>query len=184
MIGTKILIGILCVLPLITGFVLWIIIKKPLSKIIKNVIAAMLVVGILLTIWFVIWVLPDVPVKSIRSYFTAIMNEDYETAWIYIYPKSDFQKEKGGPALSFDKFKTDLVKARSAGSKLLKFYIDEQLEIEDPFERAKVPAVRFHTDNLYLGTPKTSNQKDYYLKKNKDGIWKIYKGVTPKTQQQ
>ncbi len=146
----------------------------------KTAIIALVVVSLLVGLWYMIWVLPDVPQKSIRGYFSSIMDENYERAWGYIFPGSEFMRERGGPTLDKNKFITELANARARGTKITKYFILGSWEEADPLEKIDAGVVRVMTENLVSGNPKTSDPKDYYLKKDKDGIWKIYKGSVPK----
>jgi hypothetical protein len=147
----------------------------------KALIAVCVVAVILLGLWYFIWVAPDVPTKSVRNFFLDIMNERYESAWHYIYPKSEFARLKGGPTLDMNVFISDLEKARAQGTRITKVEVLDYFWENDPFERTEVPVVQIRTENLVSGNPKVSDPKNYYLKKDPfDKTWKIYKGVVPK----
>lgn len=147
----------------------------------KTLIVIGIVAIILLGLWYFIWVAPDVPTKSVRNFFLDIMNEQYESAWNYIYPKSQFARLKGGPTLDMKVFVSDLEMARAQGTRVTKVEVLDYFWENDPFEKKDVPIVQIRTENLVSGNPKLSDAKNYYLKKDpKDNIWKIYKGVVPK----
>lgn len=151
-----------------------------MSKAIRALIITFVVVCLLVGFWVVVWILPDVPTKSIRGYFSAIMDQDYQKAWSYIYPNSEFMRDRGGPTMSFEKFRDDLTNARSHGTKITEFKILKVYEQQDPLAKITAQIVRIQTENIVSGNPKTSDPKDYYLRKDKDGVWKIYKGQIPK----
>ncbi len=151
-----------------------------MSNPIKTLITGLVVVCRLVGLWVVVWILPDVPTKSVRGYFNAIMEQDYEKAWSYIYPNSEYMRDRGGPTMSFEKFRDDLANARSHGTKMTEFKILKVYEQQDPFAKVAAQIVRIQTENIVSGSPKTSDPKDYYLRKDKDGLWKIYKGLIPK----
>jgi hypothetical protein len=147
----------------------------------KTLVAIAIIVAILFGAWYLVWVAPDVPTKSVRNFFLDIMHEEYDSAWEYIYPRSEFSRLKGGPGLEKSKFIKDLEVARARGTRVTNIEILDYFWETDPFENMKVPIVQVKTQNLVSGNPKESDPKNYYLKKDpKDGIWKIYKGVVPK----
>jgi len=82
--------------------------------------------------------------------------------------------------MSFEKFRDDLTNARSHGTKMTEFKILKVYEQQDPLAKITAQIVRIQTENIVSGNPKTSDPKDYYLRKDKDGVWKIYKGQIPK----
>lgn len=152
-----------------------------MNKQTKTLIALAIVAVLLFGLWYLIWIMPNVPVKSVRNYFLSIMEEDYQKAWSYIMPKSEFQRFKGGPTLDYNRFEEDLQKARARQTRVTEVHILDTFTEFDPFENRNVEVVQVQTENLVSGTPKTSDPKNYYLKIDpKDGIWKIYKGVTPR----
>ncbi len=151
----------------------------------KSTTKALIAIGVILVVlfglWYLIWVVPDVPTKSVRNFFLDVQYEKYEEAWNYIYPQSEFMRLKGGPTLDKNKFIEDLILARASGTKITNVEVLDYFWEMDPFENMKVPVVQIRTNNLVSGNPKVSDPKNYYLKKDPaDGIWKIYKGVVPK----
>ena len=156
---------------------------RPMSKALKTTLILAIIAAVLFGFWYVIWILPDVPQKSVRAYLKSIQDGNFENAWTYVFPGSEYMRERGGPTLSKTKFIADLQNARDAGTRVTKFYILDSFQQYDPLEKMTVEVVRFQLESIVSGTPKTSDAKDYYLKKDKDGIWKIYKGVVPKTKQ-
>lgn len=152
-----------------------------MAKPLKSALIVAIVVTVLFGLWYAIWILPDVPQKSVRAYLQSIQNGDFEKAWTYIYPGSEYMRERGGPTLSKDKFISELKNARNQGTRVTKYYILDYFVQYDPIEKINAEVVQFQIESIVGGTPKTSDAKDYYLKKDKDGIWKIYKGSVPKT---
>jgi hypothetical protein len=134
-----------------------------------------IIIGIV-AVWLFIYMVPDIATKSVRLYFQSIIDGDYKQAWSVIQPNSDFQKQWGGLSMSYEKFESELRNARNRNTRPIAYHIvgyetqlDQNLGIE-------VPVVSVWTENIVSGTPKDSEVKDYFLKKDKDGIWKIYKG--------
>lgn len=134
-----------------------------------------IIIGIV-AIWFFIYSVPDIATKSIRTYFQSIIDGNFQPAWDVIYPGSDFMKQWGGIALSYDKFEGELKNARERNTRPTAYHIVEYKTQLDPNLGIEVPVVTVWTENIVSGTPKDSEPKDYYLRKDKDGIWKIYKG--------
>ncbi|NTU60994.1 MAG: hypothetical protein HGA95_01495 [Caldiserica bacterium] len=142
-------------------------------KIIATVLG--IVVGIV-AVWFLIYTVPDIATKSVRTYFQSIIDGDYQPAWDVIYPGSDFMKQWGGVALSYERFEAELSNARERNTRPTAYHIVEYKTQLDPNLGIEVPVVTVWTENIVSGSPKDSETKDYYLRKDKDGIWKIYKG--------
>lgn len=149
---------------------------KPL---VKSMIAVVCVLVAIALVWFLIYTVPDVATKSVRGYFQSIIEADYQTAWTYIYPGSDFMKQWGGNTLSYEKFAGELTNARTRGTKPTAFHITNYRTELDRTLGIDVPVVTVWTENIVSGNPKNSDPKDYYLRKDKDGKWKIYKGINP-----
>lgn len=152
-----------------------------MARPLKTALIIAIIAAVLFGLWYVIWILPDVPQKSVRAYLESIKEGNFEQAWVYVFPGSEYMRERGGPTLSKDKFIAELQNARNAGTRITKYYILDYFQQYDPIEKINAEVVRFQLESVVGGTPKTSDAKDYYLKKDKDGIWKIYKGSVPKT---
>ncbi len=152
-----------------------------MARPLKTALIITIIAALLFGLWYVVWILPDVPQKAIRAYFEAIKEGNFEQAWVYVFPGSEYMRERGGPTLSKDRFIAELQNARNAGTRILKYYILNYFQQYDPIEKLNAEVVRVQLETVVGGTPKTSDAKDYYLKKDKDGIWKIYKGSVPKT---
>lgn len=143
------------------------------------------VLGILIgivAIWFIIYTVPDIATKSVRTYFQSIIDADFKSAWSVIFPDSEFQKQWGGLAKSYERFEGELINARIRNTRPTAFHIvDYRMELDQNLG-FEVPVVTVWTENIVSGTPKDSELKDYYLRKDKDGIWKIYKGSSKQKQ--
>jgi hypothetical protein len=138
---------------------------------------ASILVGIF-AVWFFIYSVPDVATKSIRTYFQSIIDADYKTAWSTIYYGSDFMKQWGGNSLNFEKFEGELKNARERNTRPTAFHITDYKTVLDHNLGIEVSVVTVWTENIVSGNPKNSEPKDYYLRKDKDGKWKIYKGIS------
>jgi hypothetical protein len=152
-----------------------------MARPLKTTLVITIIAALLFGLWYVVWVLPDVPQKAVRAYFESIKEGNFEQAWVYVFPGSEYMRERGGPTLSKDKFIAELQNARDYGTRITKYYILGYFQQYDPIEKLNAEVVRVQLESVVGGTPKTSDAKDYYLKKDKDGIWKIYKGSVPKT---
>jgi hypothetical protein len=142
------------------------------------VIVAAILVGIV-AVWYFIYTVPDIATKSVRTYFQSIIDGDYKSAWSVIYEGSDFMKQWG---ISYDKFSSELQNARSRNTRPTAYHIINYRTELDQNLGIKVPIVTVWTENIVSGAPKDSEPKDYYLRKDKDKVWKIYKGISQQKQ--